>query len=108
MPSSLAGPQARLCIAIFFLVSSITTLLFLYPDTVPIVTSLSDYGYDSGTGSLASNFHHQSALQHDPPPQKRPYGDLVIAARNDTDLSWTTFAMVEWVKQFSNFLPFLC
>ena len=93
MLSFFGGSQLRLFGAIFVLFTSLTYFLYLFHDAVPIVKDLDYFREESRNFSIPYQF--ETALQHDPPPNSRPYGAIVIAAQASTDLSWTPWLKVE-------------
>ena len=88
MPSFLGSPPIRLYASLAVLFFSLTSLLFLFQDSLPIVKKFGTFERPKNH-SLAT---HETAIQHDPPPNTPPFGALVIAAQEETDLSWTKFS----------------
>lgn len=86
--SPATSSPTRLISAALLLFISIISLLYLFHDTVPIIKDLRILGIDSNSVRVS----HETALQHDPPPEKPPYGALVIAAQPTTDTSWSAQA----------------
>ena len=86
MLSFTSSPHIRLYAALSVLLFSVTSLLYLFQDTLPDTTYF-------------KTAYPETALQHDPPPEFPPFGALVVAAQNTTDLSWTEYAKEEFVVQ---------
>ena len=91
MPSFTSSPQVRLYGALAVLSFSLISLLFLFQESLPVVKHA---GFSSRNHSVPI---HETAFHRDPPPESPPYGALVIAAQNITDLSWTIIAEREFV-----------
>ena len=83
MISIFRGRRWRLYIVILALLSGVSTLLF----------SL------QGPADTPAGFNFELSAQNDPPPDPDayPYGALVIAAQNDTDLAWTDIPAAKYV-----------
>lgn len=73
---------------------SLTSLLYYFQDTLPVLKGMNISAHP-GNHSIPM---HETALQHDPPPDSPPYGALVIAAQNTTDLSWTAYSSARFAS----------
>jgi hypothetical protein len=102
MPSLASSPQVRLYGGLTVLIFGLISLLIFYQDSLPVVKHVS---FSSHRGNHSVPIH-ETAFHHDPPPESPPYGALVIAAQNITDLSWTMTAERESVTYF-NFHTYL-
>lgn len=85
MPS-LAASQLRLYGPVLVLIACIVSLLYLFEDSVPVLRDLK--AFSAGTDTSKT---YETALHHDPPPDTPPYGAVVIASQESTDLSWVPF-----------------
>lgn len=95
---SLGGPRSRLYGASISLIVSLTILLFLFRESLSLPTEkYRDVLRGQRNFWKGPVVKHETALQHDPPPDQPPYGAIVIAAQNITDLSWTMFLKAKYV-----------
>ena len=92
------GPRVRVYGSLLVLFLSLTSLLLFFHDSLPMVKDFTIL--DNVHGGFTPN--HKSTLQEDPPPQGPPYGDLVIAAQNTTDLTWTSFTKPKYLARIKD------
>lgn len=93
MLSFAASPHVRLYGALAVLAFCLVSIVIYLQDSL----LAEKYGKLSSIQESQSVSTHETALQHDPPPKSPPYGALVIAAQNTTDISWSDFASERFV-----------
>ena len=106
--SFLRRPNARLILSLCTFLTSALILVFMFWDSFPTVeTRLSPEGQKLKAKKKAetkaleiwqayNSSIERTALEQDPPPNEPPFGDVVIAGQESTDLSWTERLEQSW------------
>lgn len=108
MLSTLRRPNARLLFALSSFIGSILILAFMFRDSFPTIDPrLSAEAKETKAKKEAeakalqiwqayNNTVHRTALEEDPPPTEPPFGDVVIAGQESTNLTWTESLEDSW------------
>ena len=89
----MSHPQSRFYAALTGLIFSFVLLLFFFQESLPVIKNI-QFSHPRGNHSIPLG---QTALQYDPPPEGPPFGALVIAAQNTTDIDWAKLSKNEYV-----------
>lgn len=101
-------PNARLLFALFSFLGSAITLIFMFRDSFPTVEThlskdaLMEKAKRKAEAKALDDWQAYNSTiitdsaKHDLPPADPPFGDLVIAGQESTDLSWTAGMERSW------------
>ena len=93
MSNSLLNPHFRLYGTVIIILICLTSIVYLLQDSIPVEKASNLLKAE--LAGIGSRIRHETALQYDPPPEQKPFGDVVIAAQSTTDLTWTIFPKVK-------------
>ena len=102
---SLVGRQnTRLAYALFSFLASLSLLIFMFRDDITVFQPVDEETYlrrvrEKATIEALDVWHSWNAsteaLKNEPPPENAPFGDVVIAGQQSTDLSWNNVTKVK-------------